>query len=959
MGQGTAVLRRRSVVLATAVAIVVAPVFAGVAWADAPATPVPVAPANGAVDVPTTADLQVAVSDPEGGTLDVRYFGRPAGATVPDGTGGPDFTLAVIPDTQNYGSVARSPIMFQQTQWLVANRTNLNLAFVSHLGDIVGTSSSATQWGYANQAMGTLDNAGQPSSVVPGNHDFDDQAQGTGPATLYRQTFPPSRYAQASWNSPAASYGGYLGQNLFGPDPVNRENLDNFALFTAGGLDFLVLNLEFNAPDYAIDWAKKVLAAHPQRRAIVVTHSFIDITGTRPTTLQRPGGNSPAQMWDKLVAPTCSIFMVLSGHFHDGDQSEARRTDNNACGQPVIQAVSDYQDRANGGNGWLRYYTFKPSLNQIQAVTYSPYLNAVETDADSAFTLPYSMVPTQPAPFVELGRVSAASGTTASLPWSGLSPGTAYEWYATVSDGTTTTTGPTRSFTTAAPPPPAVLASDSFSRSVSAEWGTADIGGRWVVGGGTTRFSVTGGAGVQSPAAGGTTTATLTSVASTRTDTTVRLRLDAIPNAPASLYVVGRRVGADEYAGRVRVLATGAVELHATRNGSAIAGGAVPGLVLAPGQQLHVRTQVDGTSPTTLRVRAWRAGTAEPSTWQVVTTDATPSMQAAGAVRLSTYLSSAATGGPLTVRYDDLTVGTVGAGPPPPNAAPIAAFTTTGTGLTVSADAAASSDPDGTISSYAWTFGDGSAAVGVTAARTYAAAGTYPVTLTVTDDDGATDVETKQVVVTGPPSAVVLATDRFARTASGGWGAAESGGPWSVSGSTSRYSVTGGAGVQTAAAAATTSSRLDNVSSSRSETSVRFVLDTAPNGPVSVSVVGRRIGSAEYAARVKVAPNGGVELHVTRNGTAVGGGALAGVGLTPGTQFQVRMQVDGTSPTVVRARTWRVGTPEPATWQVSATDSTAGLQAPGGVGLSTYLSSSTTSGPVTIRFDDLVVTPLG
>src|SRR5262250_1346777 len=45
-----------------------------------------------------------------------------------------------------------------------------------------------------------------------------------------------------------------------------------------------------------------------------------------------------------------------------------------------------------------------------------------------------------------------------------------------------------------------------------------------------------------------------------------------------------------------------------------------------------------------------------------------------------------------------------------------------------------SSDPDGTIASYAWTFGDGASGAGVTASHTYAAGGTYPVSLTVTDN---------------------------------------------------------------------------------------------------------------------------------------------------------------------------------------------------------------------------------
>ncbi len=90
-------------------------------------------------------------------------------------------------------------------------------------------------------------------------------------------------------------------------------------------------------------------------------------------------------------------------------------------------------------------------------------------------------------------------------------------------------------------------------------------------------------------------------------------------------------------------------------------------------------------------------------------------------------------------------------GPPPANIAPTASFTATPAGLTAGLNASASSDPDGTIVSYAWDFGDGTTGTGATTSHPYAAANTYNVTLTVTDDDGATGTSTQQVTVTAPP----------------------------------------------------------------------------------------------------------------------------------------------------------------------------------------------------------------
>ncbi len=68
----------------------------------------------------------------------------------------------------------------------------------------------------------------------------------------------------------------------------------------------------------------------------------------------------------------------------------------------------------------------------------------------------------------------------------------------------------------------------------------------------------------------------------------------------------------------------------------------------------------------------------------------------------------------------------------------------------VSLDGSNSTDPDGTIVSYMWDFGDGSVGVGVNNAHVYRTPGTYTVTLTVTDNFGAIDTDTAIVNVKSP-----------------------------------------------------------------------------------------------------------------------------------------------------------------------------------------------------------------
>ncbi len=78
----------------------------------------------------------------------------------------------------------------------------------------------------------------------------------------------------------------------------------------------------------------------------------------------------------------------------------------------------------------------------------------------------------------------------------------------------------------------------------------------------------------------------------------------------------------------------------------------------------------------------------------------------------------------------------------------------------VTLSGAASSDPDGTIASYAWNFGDGTTGSGASVTKTYATAGTYTVTLTVTDNAGASASATTVVTVQAAPTSSSVFADQ-------------------------------------------------------------------------------------------------------------------------------------------------------------------------------------------------------
>ncbi|HEY94331.1 MAG TPA: S8 family serine peptidase [Dehalococcoidia bacterium] len=77
-------------------------------------------------------------------------------------------------------------------------------------------------------------------------------------------------------------------------------------------------------------------------------------------------------------------------------------------------------------------------------------------------------------------------------------------------------------------------------------------------------------------------------------------------------------------------------------------------------------------------------------------------------------------------------------------------------GYPVIFDGSGSSDPDGDAISYFWDFGDGNEGEGVNPYNTYNAAGTYTVSLTVTDDKGATDMDSATVTVSAPVTGITI-----------------------------------------------------------------------------------------------------------------------------------------------------------------------------------------------------------
>ncbi len=393
---------------------------------NAPSAPVLRYPATGVDRVPQPTVLDVYVGDPNGRSLTVTFFGRPAQYTSP----GPDFTVVAVPDTEFYTSnlSGGTPAIFQaQTQWIVQNRTSKNIAFVIQLGDSVEDGDNGGdpfEWDNAWSALSTVDLSGIPYGLAVGNHDQTPKGDPNGTTSFYNQYFGTGHFRDRYF------YGGHFGSN--------SDN--HFDLFTASGLDFIVVYIEYGpaANPTILDWANQLLQTFSDRRAIVVSHYMIDPGNPGPFGVQ-------GQAIYNALKGNSNLFLMLCGHVSE----EGRRQDT-YNGNTVTTLLSDYQTRANGGNGWLRIMTFSPASNQVSVQTYSPTLNQFETDNSSQFAFAYPMQGSGANFDVISTATNVVSGSNATANWSNLAAGKGYEWYVTVSNGISTTSGPRWTFTTAA-----------------------------------------------------------------------------------------------------------------------------------------------------------------------------------------------------------------------------------------------------------------------------------------------------------------------------------------------------------------------------------------------------------------------------------------------------------------------------------------------------------------------------
>jgi hypothetical protein len=335
-----------------------------------------------------------------------------------------DYTFVWNSDPQYY-SETYTNIYDTQVNWIKDHIDDMKIKYAINTGDLVNETNQEYQWETASRAQAVLDGS-VPNGVLAGNHDT---FMNNYDYSMYYNYFGEDRYKDKPY------YGGSY-----------KDNRGHYDLISAGGHDYIFVYMGWGINDEDMAWMNQVLAANPDRTAVICVHEFVLPNGYRSAA-----GNV---IFDKVVKTNKNVALVLSGHY-TGSALVTDAIDDNGDGTPdrnVYQMLNDYQENSSGGGGYMKLLHFNAAAGTIHVQTYSPYLddyNFYEPDkypGKDDWTLNLDLKPMAKRVATDsfqvklfsdetIGRAdNVASGQSAAVVWKDTQENQKYFWFTVAED---------------------------------------------------------------------------------------------------------------------------------------------------------------------------------------------------------------------------------------------------------------------------------------------------------------------------------------------------------------------------------------------------------------------------------------------------------------------------------------------------------------------------------------------
>ncbi|MBQ7934935.1 MAG: metallophosphoesterase [Clostridia bacterium] len=267
------------------------------------------------------------------------------------------YSFAIVGDPQ-YLTLNHPEKLVSMYMWIAENTEEKNIQRVFTLGDLTHKDKS-NEWLMFEAAIEELNDV-VPYSLIRGNHDSK---------------------KQFTKNISFEDYGSTVDGTF------DDTMLNTYKCFDVGNVPYLILALDYLPSDEVLEWANGIVAAHPDRNVIVMTHSYMNnlgnrISNTATGTLADDGdeeavnetlsGNCGTDMWNKFICKHENITLVLCGHTYTTDLIKTVQ-EKGVHGNTVTQMVINPQriDRELDGVGIVTMLYFSKDGSQVQVEHYS------------------------------------------------------------------------------------------------------------------------------------------------------------------------------------------------------------------------------------------------------------------------------------------------------------------------------------------------------------------------------------------------------------------------------------------------------------------------------------------------------------------------------------------------------------------------------------------------------------